>query len=116
MARRLKRSSRHTLYVRSPAWFELRAKHLQRHGADCKACGATTKIHLHHKTYDRLGAEKLTDLVALCETCHAAVHRYARAHRTLSLWAATDHVVKSRRRKGVLPAARRPGRSCAGWI
>ena len=97
MARR-RRSSRYRSYIRSPAWFERRRKHLVKHGGQCKACGATEKIHLHHKTYDRLGAERDGDLVALCETCHKAVHEYARTHRYLTLWQSTDHVVKGRRR------------------
>jgi 5-methylcytosine-specific restriction endonuclease McrA len=96
--RRRRRSSRYLSYIRSPAWFERRRKHLLKHGPDCKACGADQKIQLHHKTYDRLGAEKDADLVALCETCHKAVHAYARSHRYLTLWQATDHVVKRRRR------------------
>lgn len=96
MARR-RHSSRYLSYLRSPAWFERRRKHLAKHGAHCKACGTLDKIHLHHKTYDRLGQEKDADLVALCERCHKAVHAYARKHRDLTLWQATDHVVKKRR-------------------
>lgn len=99
MARR-RHSSRYLSYLRSPAWFKLRAAHLTKYGAACKACGATVKIHLHHKTYDNLGREKAAELVALCEACHRAVHRYAKAHRALTLWQATDHVVKSRRKAG----------------
>lgn len=97
MARRRKHSSRYVSYLHSPAWFALRAKHLLRYGADCKACGSLEKIQLHHKTYDNLGHEKVSELVALCEACHRAVHRYAKAHRTLTLWQSTDRVIKARR-------------------
>ena len=98
MARR-RRSTRYLSYLRSPAWFALRAKHLARYGADCKACGSTMKIHLHHKTYINLGQERASELVALCQSCHHAVHRYARANRALTLWQATDHVVKTGRER-----------------
>ncbi len=74
-----RRSARYLSYLRFPAWFAWRAQHLARYGADCKACGSTAKIDLHHKTYVNLGQEKAAELVALCESCHKAVHRYARA-------------------------------------
>lgn len=96
MARR-RHSTRYTSYLRSPAWFALRAAHLARYGSDCKACGKSEKIHLHHKTYDNLGHERPNELVALCESCHRGVHRYAKEHRDLTLWQATDHVVKTGR-------------------
>lgn len=37
-------------------------------------CGETERIHLHHKTYERIGEELLTDLVPLCPNCHTLVH------------------------------------------
>lgn len=95
---RAKLSTRYSAYMRSPAWFALRAAHLERFGAYCKACMTTTKpLHLHHKTYAHLGAELAAELVLLCDGCHRAVHKYARAHRELTLWQSTDHVVKKRR-------------------
>lgn len=96
MARR-RHSSRYQSNLRSPAWFALRARHLVRYGADGKACGATAKIHLHHRTYINLWHEGANELVALCEPCHQAVHRYAKLQRSLTLWQATDRVVKARR-------------------
>jgi hypothetical protein len=36
-------------------------------------CGADV-VQLHHKTYDRIGAEDLTDLTPLCARCHALIH------------------------------------------
>jgi hypothetical protein len=40
-------------------------------------CGAEN-VHLHHTTYDRIGQEELTDLIALCPKCHADVHTLER--------------------------------------
>lgn len=97
MARRKKHSSRYLSYLRSPTWFERRKQHFARHGADCKVCGTLENMHLHHKTYERLGMEPDAHLVALCESCHKKVHAYARKHRELSLWQATDHFIKGRR-------------------
>lgn len=33
---------------------------------------------LHHMTYERLGAEKLTDVIPLCQKHHSELHEYAR--------------------------------------
>jgi 5-methylcytosine-specific restriction endonuclease McrA len=40
-------------------------------GARCERCGSTRDLELHHKTYDRLGRELLSDLELLCSGCHA---------------------------------------------
>lgn len=60
---------------------------------------------LHHRTYVRLGCERLRDLVPLCRRHHEALHAYQRArHMTVErgsrwyLWAA-------RARHLVVPAA-----------
>lgn len=37
-------------------------------------CGETEDLHLHHMTYERVGAEDLADLTPLCPTCHHMVH------------------------------------------
>jgi phage terminase large subunit GpA-like protein len=97
MARR-KHSSRYLSYLRSPAWFALRKQHFARYGEWCKACGSTQKIHLHHKTYENLGRELMSELVALCDLCHRAVHRHHKANPTLTLWQSTDYIIKSRRK------------------
>ena len=36
-------------------------------------CGETD-VDLHHKTYERIGSELLTDLEPLCRPCHNALH------------------------------------------
>jgi hypothetical protein len=36
-------------------------------------CGSED-VDLHHLTYERIGAEEMEDLVALCRTCHQDVH------------------------------------------
>ncbi len=45
----------------------------------CIGCGAR-KYQLHHRSYARLGAEMLTDLVPLCGLCHRKVHEHLRIH------------------------------------
>jgi len=33
------------------------------------------RLDVHHLLYDRLGHEKLSDLIVLCRLCHNAFHR-----------------------------------------
>jgi hypothetical protein len=49
-------------------------------------------IALHHQTYDRLGTERVEDLVPLCAACHQGVHQLHQSGR-YSLSEVTDLVV-----------------------
>ena len=59
-------------YSGSPAWKVKRDRVIQRDGGQC-VCGAQA-TEVHHKTYDNIGKEPLSDLVALCEECHEREH------------------------------------------
>ena len=60
-------------YKKSPAWTVKRDAVRQRDGGQC-ICGAQA-TELHHKTYDNIGREPLSDLVMLCKGCHERVHQ-----------------------------------------
>lgn len=59
-------------YLESPTWKEKRKRVLDRDGALC-ICGEHA-IYVHHKTYENIGSEPLSDLVALCRNCHDGYH------------------------------------------
>ena len=59
-------------YLDSPAWQMKRNAVIQRDGYQC-VCGAQA-TEMHHKTYDNIGREPLSDLVFLCKPCHERVH------------------------------------------
>ena len=61
-------------YLRSSHWKETRDAALQRAGGRCCVCGGTDGISVHHRSYERLGAETEDDLVVLCRSCHAIFH------------------------------------------
>ena len=61
-------------YLRSPEWQALRLRVLKRDGYKCAHCGASKPLDVHHKTYERVGRERMRDLVALCRECHEAEH------------------------------------------
>lgn len=61
-------------YLRTPAWEQVREDALARARYRCQTCNSPDDLHVHHRTYERLGKERPDDVVALCRTCHNAVH------------------------------------------
>lgn len=70
----VKGSKQYHEYIKSKEWQETRQRIFRRDKYTCVMCGANKNLHVHHITYENLGAEKDADLVTLCESCHAAVH------------------------------------------
>lgn len=73
--KRHRRRTKYELYLTSDHWRELRQKVLERDGHACSQCPVRARLHVHHLTYERMGRERLDDLVTLCEDCHRKVHR-----------------------------------------
>ena len=70
-------TKRYAEYIESPGWAAKAQSAKQRAGQKCQLCGAKrkdVKLHAHHNTYQRLGREKNTDLLVLCEPCHGRHH------------------------------------------
>jgi 5-methylcytosine-specific restriction endonuclease McrA len=61
-------------YRRTPEWRSLRNRVLLRAGNKCELCYASGRLEAHHRTYDRYGQELLSDLIALCRSCHQSFH------------------------------------------
>lgn len=64
-------------YLRSEIWKKFRKKYFRsKKRKYCMLCRKPNfDVELHHKSYDRLGTEKLTDVVPLCREHHEEVHR-----------------------------------------
>lgn len=70
----------HKQYLNTKTWEGKRQYVLRRDNYTCVRCGiykSNEKLHVHHKTYKRHKAEKTSDLVTLCESCHQIVHGQA---------------------------------------
>jgi hypothetical protein len=68
-------------YLRSDHWKGLKARYRASGSFQkCTVC-FDPNVDLHHKTYKRLGQEKLTDLVPLCRLHHDTLHA-----QNLGLW------------------------------
>lgn len=70
------RAMPYTEYLQSPEWRERRKQALDWARNACQLCNSTQEpLHVHHRTYDRLGAELPADLVVLCKDCHGKFHQ-----------------------------------------
>lgn len=62
-------------YLRTPEWRDRRRQEIQAAEYKCANCGRrTTRLQVHHLTYERRGNEHPDDLVVLCPHCHAQEH------------------------------------------
>jgi 5-methylcytosine-specific restriction endonuclease McrA len=61
-------------YLRSPQWQAKRERILTARGHRCEVCRHAERLSLHHISYARLYDERDSDLLVVCESCHAAMH------------------------------------------
>jgi 5-methylcytosine-specific restriction endonuclease McrA len=61
-------------YIKSARWKRKADKRRRRDKFICQHCGARG-WQVHHKTYERLGHERMSDLETLCDKCHRRIHR-----------------------------------------
>jgi hypothetical protein len=109
---RVARRGEYAAWMTSGAWLARRRAWQETwvalHGAepDCAACGGPWSLRhgdLHHRSYERLGAERFSDLVPLDRACHDRVHAILEstpAWRRLGRVHATD-VIVARLRAGI---------------
>ena len=85
--------SSYAAYLRTATWRAIRNRKLKEAHYECQRCGSTCRLQVHHKTYDRVGGdERMGDLVALCDACHAFEHGHwlQWAWRVGKLWVGGD--------------------------
>jgi 5-methylcytosine-specific restriction endonuclease McrA len=62
-------------YIKSPGWASKRRGKLFDANYKCEKCGSETQtLEVHHLTYERLGDERMSDLIVLCSYCHKVAH------------------------------------------
>lgn len=74
--------SNYKSYLESKHWQDLRKRFYKSklvkkidNKIVCYSCEEIKPLSLHHKTYKRMGKEKLNDLVLLCQNCHYLAHK-----------------------------------------
>lgn len=78
-------SETYTAYLASDAWAQRRKAVLQRTNGKCQRCG-NPATEVHHKTYERLGQERDSDLEAVCSTCHKDADRQRASQTAARQW------------------------------
>ena len=62
-------------YLRSDEWAHKRSLVLERDNHQCKKCGSTRSLQVHHLSgYSQLPKEPIACLVTLCSKCHQKQH------------------------------------------
>ena len=69
-----RRKQEYQQYLKSDRWKEKRDRIIKKAGGKCRFCGKPATA-VHHETYKRRGREKDVDLTAVCNHCHAMLHR-----------------------------------------
>jgi len=62
-------------HCQTPHWQALKERKKAATGGRCQLCNTLGKLDLHHRTYERAGAEEWDDVIALCKTCHMQFHK-----------------------------------------
>lgn len=87
-------------YLASGHWKSLRERFWasRLHRRCCYACGASAvPLEVHHKSYRRIGNEKLADLCLLCRGRHGETHELDRARGKGCLWGAAKRLRKNKK-------------------
>ncbi|MFA5636906.1 MAG: HNH endonuclease [Anaerovoracaceae bacterium] len=66
--------SEYKAYLQSDEWKRIRTRIRRRARGRCERCGVNVRDDIHHTTYERVGDERLEDLVAVCRHCHRYLH------------------------------------------
>jgi 5-methylcytosine-specific restriction endonuclease McrA len=61
-------------YLQSDHWKHMREIALRKAGVQCQLCTSSDRLEVHHKTYERLGEEAISDITVLCRSCHSKFH------------------------------------------
>ena len=61
-------------HLKTDHWQQVRLLALEAAGHRCQVCNSPDQLDVHHRTYERLGHEDLSDLTVLCGTCHGIFH------------------------------------------
>jgi len=73
-------------YIWSAEWAEVKRRYrASKLPQKCVVCGSS-HVDLHHRSYRRLGAERLNDLVPLCREHHMIVHEKEKTFKSWTLW------------------------------
>lgn len=62
-------------YLQTDHWKRVRASALKRAAYKCQVCNSDLLLQVHHRSYQKRGQERASDVTVLCRRCHADFHR-----------------------------------------
>lgn len=74
-------------YLNSFTWHFKRHLRLIYAGHKCELCGSRKGLQCHHRTYERLYWERISDLQILCENCHPLADNQRRYNKAVNTFA-----------------------------
>lgn len=81
-------------YLNSEHWLEFARIVREFWGNKCVMCNKSAK-DVHHRTYERLGNERLQDVVLLCRDCHDKHHEKSDNDSDVTISAVVDDVCEN---------------------
>lgn len=72
--RRMPTWGEYQAYLGSSAWQDVRRLVIASFDGRCATCNASDALEVHHRTYERVGDERMDDLTLLCSQCHELLH------------------------------------------
>lgn len=69
-------------YLRTEHWQSVRRAALARADYRCQICNSPKNLEVHHRTYERRGAERDNDVTVLCDKCHGRFHKESHLAKT----------------------------------
>lgn len=74
MARLRMSKAEYAEYLQGEHWQMMRRLALKDSDGRCRVCDSDDMCDVHHRSYDRIGREELSDLVVLCRSHHEMFH------------------------------------------
>jgi len=73
-------------YIKTDKWQNKRQQILTFWNHRCCLCYRGEGLHVHHRTYESLGNELITDCIVLCEQCHQRHHLFMEYPEASLIW------------------------------
>jgi 5-methylcytosine-specific restriction endonuclease McrA len=88
-------------YLNSVHWKDKKSKFYSsgRFFGACAVCVSTKDLEVHHRTYERVGNEPVSDLVCLCRKCHEKFHSKKKTTKTQPSEPLNDGLTKKQRKR-----------------
>ena len=77
-------------YLQGTHWRAFRQIVLTFWGGRCAICNSAVNVEVHHRHYNSLGDERITDCIALCNFCHKLFSNFT-GHFLAGVWAVVAH-------------------------